>query len=82
MKLLLASGADINSASKSGSTILHAAAKKGQLEVSKYLITEIEFPIDSQKGNGVTPLGIAAYEGQEELVKYFENQITFLPSST
>ncbi|CAL1391518.1 unnamed protein product [Linum trigynum] len=48
---------------KQGSTILHAAAAKGQVEVIKYLISTFEM-INSTDNQGNTALHIAAYRGQ------------------
>ncbi|KAI4375365.1 hypothetical protein MLD38_013245 [Melastoma candidum] len=47
----------------SGSSILHAAASKGQVEVVKYLMESFDM-IDCTDNRGNTALHIAAYKGQ------------------
>ncbi|KAK8475615.1 hypothetical protein V6N13_110850 [Hibiscus sabdariffa] len=53
---------------KRGSTILHAAAGKGQVEVVKYLVASFEI-IDSIDDQGNTALHVAAYRGQSTVVE-------------
>lgn len=51
-----------------GSTILHAAAGRGQAEVVKYLISSFNI-IDSTDNNGNTALHVAAHRGQLAVVE-------------
>lgn len=60
-----------------GSTILHAAAGKGQIEVVKYLISSFDV-INSTDHQGNTALHVAAYRGQLATV---EALISVSPSS-
>uniref|UniRef100_A0A7N0TQK7 Uncharacterized protein n=1 Tax=Kalanchoe fedtschenkoi TaxID=63787 RepID=A0A7N0TQK7_KALFE len=60
-----------------GSTILHAAASKGQVEVVKYLAEAFDI-CDVADNQGNTALHIAAYRGQSAVV---ESLITASPSS-
>ncbi|KAL9224090.1 hypothetical protein vseg_000159 [Gypsophila vaccaria] len=60
-----------------GSTVLHAAAGKGQLEVVKYLIASYDM-ITSVDDKGNTPLHVAAYKGQ---LSVLEALIQASPSS-
>ncbi|GMJ09408.1 hypothetical protein like AT3G01750 [Hibiscus trionum] len=53
---------------KRGSTILHAAAGKGQVQVVKYLVASFEI-IDSTDDQGNTALHVAAYRGQSSVVE-------------
>lgn len=53
---------------KQGSTILHAAAGRGQVEVVKDLIASFDI-INSTDHQGNTPLHIAAYRGQPAVVE-------------
>ncbi|PPS08152.1 hypothetical protein GOBAR_AA12485 [Gossypium barbadense] len=53
---------------KRGSTILHAAAGKGQVEVVKYLVASFDIT-DSIDEQGNTALHIAAYRGQSAVVE-------------
>ncbi|MBA0666249.1 hypothetical protein Goklo_002686 [Gossypium klotzschianum] len=53
---------------KRGSTILHAAAGKGQVEVVKYLVASFDI-MDSTDEQGNTALHIAAYRGQSAVVE-------------
>lgn len=52
-----------------GSTVLHAAAGRGQVEVVKHLITTYDDIISSTDNLGNTALHIAAYKGQQSVVK-------------
>ncbi|KAJ7974750.1 putative Ankyrin repeat-containing protein [Quillaja saponaria] len=61
-----------------GSTILHAAAGRGQVEVVKYLIASFDI-INSTDHQGNTALHVAAYRGQLAAV---EALILAFPSST
>ncbi|KAG2714766.1 hypothetical protein I3843_03G047000 [Carya illinoinensis] len=78
LKDLLADCSDIFSyRDVQGSTILHAAAGKGQVEVVKYLIASFDI-INSTDHQGNTALHVAAYRGQLAAV---EALISASPSS-
>ncbi|CAN0925241.1 Serine/threonine-protein phosphatase 6 regulatory ankyrin repeat subunit B [Linum grandiflorum] len=63
-------GSDILSyRDKQGSTILHAAAAKGQVEVVKYLAASFDNMISSTDKLGNTALHTAAYRGQLPVVE-------------
>ncbi|KAK8711032.1 hypothetical protein V6N13_146335 [Hibiscus sabdariffa] len=53
---------------KRGSTVLHAAAGRGQVEVVKNLVASFDI-IDSVDDQGNTALHIAAYRGQADVVE-------------
>ncbi|XVF13955.1 hypothetical protein REPUB_Repub09cG0014500 [Reevesia pubescens] len=53
---------------KRGSTLLHAAAGRGQVEVVKYLVASFDI-IDAIDDQGNTALHIAAYRGQAAVVE-------------
>ncbi|XP_050232830.1 uncharacterized protein LOC126681331 [Mercurialis annua] len=53
---------------KQGSTILHAAAARGQVEVVKHLVASFNI-INSTDHQGNTALHIAAYRGQQSVVE-------------
>ncbi|KAL8136696.1 hypothetical protein V2J09_002697 [Rumex salicifolius] len=61
-----------------GSTVLHAAAGRGQVKVVKYLITMYDDIISSTDNKGNTALHVAAYKGQLPVV---ETLLTASPSS-
>lgn len=60
-----------------GSTILHAAASRGQVEVVKHLISSFDI-INSKDNNGNTALHVAAHRGHLSVV---ESLITSSPPS-
>ncbi|RLM80838.1 ankyrin repeat and death domain-containing protein 1A [Panicum miliaceum] len=51
-----------------GSTVLHAAAGRGQLQVVKYLLTSFDI-INSTDNHGNTALHVAAYRGHQPVVE-------------
>ncbi|KDP46334.1 hypothetical protein JCGZ_10174 [Jatropha curcas] len=66
---------------KEGSTILHAAAARGQVEVVKDLIANFDI-INSKDHQGNTALHIAAYRGQSSVVEALIVACPALISST
>ncbi|KAF5740477.1 Ankyrin repeat-containing protein putative isoform 1 [Tripterygium wilfordii] len=69
LKLLLRDCNDVLAyRDKQGSTILHAAAARGQVEVVKHLIESFDM-INSTDNQGNTALHIAAYRGQLKVVE-------------
>ncbi|KAL6634690.1 hypothetical protein ACP70R_027361 [Stipagrostis hirtigluma subsp. patula] len=51
-----------------GSTVLHAAAGRGQLEVVKYLVASFDI-INSTDNHGNTALHVAAYRGHQSVLE-------------
>ena len=64
-------GRIVNLFDNKGETVLHKAAKNGNLEVVNLLLTLAKERIDlnRQNANGTTPLFIAAQKGHTEVVK-------------
>lgn len=78
LKELLADCSDVlEYGDVNGSTILHAAAGKGQVEVVKYLVSSYDV-ISSVDNEGNTALHVAAYKGQ---LRVLEALIQASPSS-
>ncbi|CAN1153820.1 Serine/threonine-protein phosphatase 6 regulatory ankyrin repeat subunit B [Linum perenne] len=67
---------------KQGSTILHAAAAKGQVEVIKYLTASFDNVINSTDNLGNTALHTAAYRGQLHVVEALIEVYPSVVSST
>ncbi len=67
---MLKAGADPNSIDKlhDNSSVLHAAALGGALEVAKVLLAN-HAEVDAKNSAGQTPLFAAAYKGDSEMVK-------------
>ncbi|RKY12425.1 MAG: hypothetical protein DRP65_01275 [Planctomycetota bacterium] len=66
---LIEQGADINwkDSKMEGVTALHEAARKGNIEIARYLLQN-GADINSKNYNGLTPLHIAAYCGENIIV--------------
>ena len=59
---------DVNGQDEHGRTLLHEAAKEGQVEVVKFLV-QAEAELNLKDKQGSTPLHQAAKEGQVEAIK-------------
>ena len=57
---------DVNVASNNGSTLLHAAARFGQIDVLNALLRRAEVNVNARSAGGETPLRRAAYHNQVE----------------
>jgi ankyrin repeat protein len=68
-------GADRFVADDQGWTLLHVAAAKGHLEVTKYLVQQGLSP-NAKDGLGFTPLYYAAYSNRLECVKFLVEHTT------
>ena len=69
--LIKVAGCDINARGVQGRTILHWACVKNQLEVVKFLVTEIKCDLEVEDENSNRPLHIACtFSGSVELVSY------------
>lgn len=74
VKYLLGFGANINTTSQNGYNLLHAAAIGGSIRVTKYLLQEIGFDINSRDNqDNASPAWIAANYGNLDLLKYLLN---------
>jgi ankyrin repeat protein len=68
-RLLLKSRADVDHATNTGKTALHAVSARGDVDMVRILVHEAGASVDSKTANGTTPLMIAARRGHYELVK-------------
>jgi ankyrin repeat protein/L-ascorbate metabolism protein UlaG (beta-lactamase superfamily) len=68
VKLLLESGAVIDSGSPDNSTPLDGAARQGHTEVVRLLLSK-GADVNHRDNNGMTPMHFAAYEGKTEVVR-------------
>ena len=68
VKLLIASGGDVNQANKYGETPLHAASYRGHLDIVKVLIAA-GGDVNKACNDGWTPLHVASYHDHLEIVK-------------
>ncbi len=69
IKVLLASGADVNTKNTDGVTALYVAAQNGHLENVKLLLESKADVNVKRKTDGTTTLWIAAHNGQLNIVK-------------
>uniref|UniRef100_A0A2C9JEW6 Uncharacterized protein n=1 Tax=Biomphalaria glabrata TaxID=6526 RepID=A0A2C9JEW6_BIOGL len=70
MKLLLASGANINTAEgKSGRTVLHFAAEWGNLDLLKFVLSQKDVNVNAKTYAGLTPFFLALGRQHEDITE-------------
>jgi ankyrin repeat protein len=76
LKLLVTRGASLHTKGCLGGSILHSAAKSGNVPTAEYLLEEYSalFSVDEQDDIGVQPLHCAAYCGKVEAVEFFRGR--------
>ncbi len=57
----------------SNGTLLHTAAKHGQLEVTKFLVDEVHYSVEMLDYNSRTPCHVAAEHGHLDIVRFICN---------
>jgi ankyrin repeat protein len=67
-QLLLEGGANVNSKDGLSSTLLHAAARDGRLEMARLLL-DSGAEVDARTAGGETPLHLAAEGGHQEMIR-------------
>ncbi|MBX9889672.1 MAG: ankyrin repeat domain-containing protein [Amoebophilaceae bacterium] len=67
-KLLRSHGANINTLSDNGATLLMIAADNGSLDIVEWLLSTEEIDINAQNMNGLTALITAAEQGHQPIV--------------
>ncbi len=65
---LVRRGADINLALHTGETPLGTAARRGNLEVVRFLLQVPGIQVEQANKNGTAPLGIASHRGHQDIV--------------
>jgi len=74
VEYLIRKGADINAINKDNSSLLHAAAFGGNLELARFLVDDKGFDINKQNINDVTPLHFAVFWAKKDIVEFLINK--------
>ena len=74
VEYLIRKGADINAINKKHNSLLHVAARIGNLELVRFLVDDKGFDINKQNINDATPLHFAVFWAKKDIVDFLINK--------